>query len=263
MKIIVCIKQVPDTDQVKIDPVRGTLIREGVPSIINPDDKNALEEALRIKDKYKDVKVIAISMGPPQAEVALIEAVAMGADEAYLLTDKAFSGSDTYVTAKVLAAGIKYIGDYDLIFCGRQSLDGETAQVGPQLAERLGIPQITNVVDLKLDGRQVIAKRAVEDGYFTIKANMPVLITATRELNKPRYPSIKGIYEGYKGDRIHILSFENLNLNEDEVGLKASPTNVLKTFAPTVDGREVEFLEGSPREQATNLIVRLKEKNLI
>lgn len=263
MKIIVCIKQVPDTAKVKIDKVTGTLMREQVPSIINPDDKHALEEALRIKDRHKDVKVIAISMGPPQAEVALIEAIAKGADEAYLLTDKVFAGSDTYATAKVLAAGIKYIGDYDLIFCGRQAIDGDTAHVGPQLAERLGIPQITYVKELEIDGKQVIAKRALEDGYFVIKANMPVLLTAIKELNKPRYPSIKGIYEGCKGDRIHILTAKDLNLDENTVGLKASPTHVSRTFAPTIDKRELEFLEGTPREQVRHLIVRLKEEKII
>jgi len=263
MNIIVCIKQVPDTNEVKIDPVKGTLIREGVPSIINPDDKNALEEALRIKDMYEDVKVTVISMGPPQAEDALVEAIAMGADEAYLLTDRAFAGSDTYATSTALAAGIRYIGDYDLIFCGRQAIDGDTAQVGPQLAEHLGIPQITYVEELKIEGKKVVAKRALEDGYFVIESHMPVLLTAIKELNEPRYPSIKGIYEGYRGDKIKLLSAKDVGVDENTVGLNASPTNVLRSFTPATKSKKLEFLEGNPKEKARNLIVRLKEENII
>ena len=170
MNIIVCIKQVPDTNEVKIDPVKGTLIREGVPSIINPDDKNALEEALRIKDEKENVKVTVLSMGPPQAEVALVEAIAMGADEGILLSDRAFAGSDTWATSTALAAGIKHIGNYDIIFCGRQAIDGDTAQVGPQIAEHLGIPQVTYVEELNIEEGNIRVRRALEDGYFIIES---------------------------------------------------------------------------------------------
>lgn len=263
MNIIVCIKQVPDTNEVRIDPVRGTLIREGVPSIINPDDRNALEEALRIKDEVDNTRVTVLSMGPPQADVALMEAIAMGADEAILLSDRAFAGSDTWATSTALAAGIKSIGDFDIVFCGRQAIDGDTAQVGPQIAEHLGIPQITYVEDLKIEEGKVIAKRALEDGYFIIESELPILITAIKELNQPRYPSIKGIYEGYRGDRIRTLSAKDIEVDEHNIGLKGSPTKVSKSFTPPGKGGKLEILEGSPKEQVRELIVRLKEEKII
>jgi electron transfer flavoprotein alpha/beta subunit len=263
MKIIVCIKQVPDTNEVRIDPVKGTLIREGVPSIINPDDRNALEEALRIKDQFEDVKVTVVSMGPPQAEVALVEAIAMGADEAYLLSDRAVAGSDTWATSTALSATIKYLGDFDIIFCGRQAIDGDTAQVGPQIAEHLGIPQITYVEDLKIEGNKVIARRSLEDGYFVIESEMPVLLTAIKELNEPRYPSIKGIYEGFKGDKIKVVSAKDVNADMDNIGLDGSPTNVLKSFTPPVKVKNLEMIDGTSKEKARKLIVRLKEENII
>ncbi|NLY66813.1 MAG: electron transfer flavoprotein subunit beta/FixA family protein [Tissierellia bacterium] len=263
MNIIVCIKQVPDTNEAKIDPVRGTLIREGLPSIINPDDRNALEEALRIKDEMEGVKVTAISMGPPQAEIALVEALAMGADEAILLTDRALAGSDTLATSTALSAVIRYIGDFDLIFCGRQAIDGETAHVGPQIAEHLNIPQITCVEELKIEGRRVIAKRALEDGYFIVEAEMPLLLTAAKELNQPRYPSIKGIFEGFKGDRIKIVSPNDVNCDVTTVGLEGSPTRVVETFPPPIKSRDLEMLEGSPAEQARQLLQRLREEKIV
>ena len=238
MNIIVCLKQVPDTNEVKIDPVRGTLIREGVPSIINPDDKNALEEALRIKDENEDVKVTVLSMGPPQAEIALVEAIAMGADEAILLSDRAFAGSDTWATSTAIAAGIKAIGDYDMIFCGRQAIDGDTAQVGPQIAEHLNIPQITYVEELKLENGKVRAKRALEDGYFVVESEYPVLITAIKELNEPRYPSIRGIYEGFNGGKIRVLSAKDVNADINNIGLDGSPTQVNKSFTPPGRGEK-------------------------
>ncbi len=263
MNIIVCIKQVPDTNEVKIDPVKGTLIREGVPSIINPDDRNALEEALKIKDKNKDTKVTVLSMGPPQADVALIEAIAMGADEGILLSDRAFAGSDTWATSTAITAGIEHIGDYDIIFCGRQAIDGDTAQVGPQIAEHLGIPQITYVEELEIKDKKVRAKRALEDGYFVVESELPVLITAIKELNEPRYPSIKGIYEAYKGDKIKVWSAKDVKADEKNIGLDGSPTQVNKSFTPPGRGGESEIIEGSPKEQARQLIVRLKEEKFI
>lgn len=263
MNIIVCLKQVPDTNEVKIDPVKGTLIREGVPSIINPDDRNALEEALRIKDEHKDTKVTVLSMGPPQADVALVEAIAMGADEGILLSDRAFAGSDTWATSTAITAGIKKIGDYDIIFCGRQAIDGDTAQVGPQIAEHLDIPQITYVEELKIHGQKVRTKRALEDGHFVIESEMPVLITAIKELNEPRYPSIRGIYDAYKGDKIKVWSAEYVEADKNNIGLDGSPTQVNKSFTPPGRGGESEMLEGSSKEQARQLIVRLKEEKFI
>lgn len=263
MNIIVCIKQVPDTNEVKIDLDKGTLIREGVPSIINPDDKNALEEALRIKDEYEDVRVIALSMGPAQAELALIEAVAMGADEGILLNDKAFAGSDTWATSTALAEAIKNIGEFDIIFCGQQAIDGDTGQVGPQIAEHLNIPQITYVEGLKLEASKVRAKRRLEDGYFIIEAELPLLITATKALNQPRYPSIRGIYEAFKGDRIKVLTAKDLGIEEYKVGLKGSPTRVSRSFTPELKAGDLVMIEGSPKEQAEGLIVKLREARII
>lgn len=263
MNIIVCIKQVPNTNEVRIDPVRGTLIRDGVPSIINPDDRNALEEALRIKDQYEDVKVIVLSMGPPQADAALREAIAMGADEGILLTDRAFAGSDTWATSTALAAGIKHIGDYSIIFCGRQAIDGDTAQVGPQIAEHLGLPQITYVEELKIEGNKVIAKRALEDGYFVIESEMPVLLTAIKELNQPRYPSIRGVYDAYKGDKVRLVSAKDINADFDNVGLEGSPTQVNRSFTPSGRTGQGEIFQGDHKESVKKLVLRLREKHLV
>ncbi|EGD52793.1 Electron transfer flavoprotein alpha/beta-subunit [Thermoanaerobacter ethanolicus JW 200] len=260
MNILVFIKQVPDTNEVKIDPVTKTLIREGVPSIINPDDKNALEEAIRIKEEY-GAKVIVITMGPPQAETALREALAMGADEAYLLTDRVFAGADTYATAKTLSKMAKKF-DYDIIFCGRQAIDGDTAQVGPQLAEQLNVPQVTYVKEVKIEGDTLIVKRALEDGYEVIKVKMPVLLTAIKELNTPRYPSIKGIFESYREKEVKIVTAADLGIDPQEVGLKGSPTKVISTTTPETQ-RAGEIFTGNVKECVQNLVQRLVEKHVI
>ncbi|NLP30987.1 MAG: electron transfer flavoprotein subunit beta/FixA family protein, partial [Clostridiales bacterium] len=183
MKIVVCLKQVPDTNEVKIDPKTGTLIREGVPSIINPDDKNALEEALVLKEE-NGAHVTVVSMGPPQAEAALREALAMGADEAILVSDRAFAGADTLATSNALAGALRQL-DYDIIFAGRQAIDGDTAQVGPEIAEHLGLPQVTYVEEVKVNGNELEVRRAWEDGYETLTVKTPVLLTAIKELNEP------------------------------------------------------------------------------
>lgn len=263
MNIIVCLKQVPDTTEVRIDPVRGTLIREGVPSIINPDDRNALEQALRIKDNMGDTTVTVLSMGPPQADVALREALAMGADKAILLSDRAFAGSDTWATSTAIAAGVTKIGNYDIIFCGRQAIDGDTAQVGPQIAEHLNIPQITYVEDLEIKEGKVVAKRALEDGYFVVECEMPVLLTAIKELNEPRYPSIRGIYEAHGDEKVTVWSATDVDADFDNLGLNGSPTKVRKSFTPEARKGEGEILTGSTEEVVNSLIVRLKEKHLI
>ena len=262
MKIIVCVKQVPDTNEVKIDPKTGTLIREGVPSIINHDDKNALEEALTLKDKYEDVHVTVLSMGPPQAEVALREALAMGADRAILVSDRAFAGSDTWATAKTLTAAVKKIKDYDIIFCGRQAIDGDTAQVGPQLAEDLGIPQITYVTHLEIDGNNVKAHRALEDGYEVLNTTMPCLLTAIKELNNPRYSSVKGIYDAYREKKVEMWNAKDIEISSDETGLNSSPTNVRQTFTPSPKGQGM-VLEGNGRDTVCELLFKLSEKHLI
>ncbi len=263
MNIIVCLKQVPDTNEVKIDPVRGTLIREGVPSIINPDDRNALEEALRLKDENKDIKVTVLSMGPPQADVALREAIAMGADDAILISDRAVGGSDTWATSTVLASGIKKIADYSIVLCGRQAIDGDTAQVGPQIAEHLNLPQITYVEELKIEGNKVIAKRALEDGHFVIESEMPVLLTAIKELNEPRYPSIKGIYDAHKDNKVKIWSAKDIEADFDNIGLNGSPTQVNKSFTPPGRSSVGEILKGNAKDSVKELIVKLREKQVI
>jgi len=262
MKIIVCIKQVPDTNEVRIDPKTGTLIREGVPSIINHDDKNALEEALKLKDRYKDVHITVVTMGPPQADVALREALAMGADRAILLSDRAFAGSDTWATAKTLAAAIKKIGEYDIIFCGRQAIDGDTAQVGPQLAENLDLPQITYVTYLEINGNEVRAHRALEDGYQVLSTKMPCLLTAIKELNEPRYPSIRGIFDAYGEKQVEVWSAKDFDIDLNETGLNSSPTNVRQTFTPSPKGQGM-ILEGSGRDTVQELLFKLSEKHLI
>ncbi|WIV11985.1 electron transfer flavoprotein subunit beta/FixA family protein [Proteiniborus sp. MB09-C3] len=264
MRIIVCVKQVPDTNEVRIDPVKGTLIREGVPSIINPDDKNALEEALKIKATLEDAEVIVLTMGPPQAKEALREAIAMGADEAILLSDRAFAGADTWATSVTLAAAIKKIGDYDIIFCGRQAIDGDTAQVGPQIGEHLGLPQITYVENLEVSGRSVTAHRSLEDGYYVVKAEMPVLLTAIKELNAPRYPSIKGVYKAYRNEElIKIWTVDDIDVDREQIGLKGSPTQVKRSFTPETRKTGGEMLTGNVSEIAKQFMVRLKERQII
>ncbi len=261
MKIIVCIKQVPDTNEVKLDPKTGRLIRDGVPSIINHDDKNALEEAIKLKDGRDDVTITVVSMGPPQADVALREALAMGADEAILLSDRAFGGSDTWATSYIIAEAIKLVGDYDIIFCGRQAIDGDTAQVGPQIAEKLEIPQITYVQDLKIEGDKVICQRQLEDGYQVIETTMPCLLTAIKDLNEPRYPSVGGIFDAYEKE-IKVWSVKEVPIDTTKAGLKGSPTNVFRTFTPEPKGAGV-MLEGADKETVKDLIARLQAKHIL
>lgn len=261
MKIIVCIKQVPDTNEVKLDPKTGRLIRDGVPSIINHDDKNALEEAIKLKDGRDDVTITVVSMGPPQADVALREALAMGADEAILLSDRAFGGSDTWATSYIIAEAIKIIGDYDIIFCGRQAIDGDTAQVGPQIAEKLGIPQITYVQNFKIEGDKVVCERALEDGYQVIETTMPCLLTAIKDLNEPRYPSVGGIFDAYEKE-VKVWSINEVPIDTTKAGLKGSPTNVFRTFTPEPKGAGM-MLEGADKDTVKDLIARLQAKHIL
>jgi len=266
MRIIVCAKQVPDTSEVRIDPVKKTIIREGVPSILNPDDANALEEALRLKDMYPDTVVTVVSMGPPQAKDMLIECLAMGADEGYLLSDRAVGGSDTWATSNAIKALIDSIGPYDIIFAGRQAIDGDTAQVGPQIAEKLGIPQVTYVMEFGIseDKKQVTVKRQLEDGYEEIKVAAPCMLTCIKELNKPRYMSVSGIVDACKADApIYVKSAADINVDPGTVGLNASPTFVFRSFtpAPKAPGRKIEGED--EKDQARNLLCELKEKHAI
>ena len=259
MNIVVCIKQVPDTTEVKLDPKTGTLIREGVPSIINPDDKAGLEEALKIKEAT-GAKVTVVTMGPPQADVALREAYAMGADETILLTDRAFAGSDTWATSSAVAGLVKKL-DYDLIIAGRQAIDGDTAQVGPQIAEKLDIPQVTYVQDFSLEGDTVTVQRQLEDGYEVIKVKTPVMLTAVKELNEPRYMSVDMIFDAFKKD-VTIWTIDDLDIDSTVVGLKASPTRVARSFTPSPKGKGV-MLEGTTQDKIERLVVELKHKHII
>lgn len=261
MKIVVCVKQVPDTNEVKIDPVKGTLIREGVPSILNPDDANALEAALKLKDENPGTTVSVISMGPPQAGYMLRECLAMGADDAYLLSDRAFGGADTCATSTTIAAGINKMGGADIIFAGRQAIDGDTAQVGPQVAQRLGLPVVTYVQDVKVEGDKVIVHRQMEDGYEVIEVQTPCLLTAVKELNTPRYMSIYGITEAYEKE-ITVWNHKDVELDPADCGLTASPTQVFRSFTPPAKGRGV-MLTGSVAEMSKKLIDSLKEKHVL
>lgn len=261
MNILVCVKQVPDTNEVRIDKEKGTLIRDGVPSILNPDDANALEEALKIKDSCSDVNVTVITMGPPQAEYMLRECLAMGADDAVLLSDRAFGGADTWATSNTLAAGIRKLGNFDIIFAGRQAIDGDTAQVGPQIAEKLNIPQITYVQDFKLEGNSIIVQRKLEDGYEVIEVASPVLLTAVKELNTPRYMFVDKIFEAYEKE-IKLLKLDDLDIAQTMVGLKASPTKVYKSFTPAPRGKGV-ILDGTVKENVDKVIFELNQQHII
>lgn len=264
-KIIVCAKQVPDTNEIKIDPVKKTLIREGVPSILNHDDANALEEALRIKDMYPDTHITVITMGPPQAKDMLIQCMAMGADEGILASDRALGGSDTWATSNALAAVVHKLGKYDLIFAGRQAIDGDTAQVGPQMAEKLDIPQVTYVKEFEMDKnmKDITVKRALEDGYEVIKLQTPCMLTAIKELNTPRYMSIGGIFDACKKE-IPTWGAKELGVDVDkEVGLDASPTNVFRSFTPAPKGKGTMIEADSDNEAAQKLLIKLKGKHVI
>jgi electron transfer flavoprotein alpha/beta subunit len=254
MRIIVCIKQVPDTAEVRINPETNTLIRDGVPSIINPYDTHAIEAGLQIREKAGGT-VTVVTMGPPQAETALREALSMGADEAVLLTDRAFAGSDTWATAYTLAKAIEHIGA-DLIICGKQAIDGDTAQVGPEIAEFLDIPHVAYIrkIDDVGDNR-IVVQRLMDDGYDVIESSLPLLLTVVRELNVPRMPSLKGKMAAKKAV-IRKLSAADIRAEEGSLGLNGSPTQVRNIFAPEVR-KDRKMLEGTAEEQVDALIKEL------
>jgi len=255
MNIVVCIKQVPDTAEVKINSETGTLIREGVPSIINPFDMHAIEAGLQIKEKVGG-KVIIITMGPPQAESALREAISMGADEALLLCDRAFAGSDTWATSFTLSKAIGKLSA-DIIICGKQAIDGDTAQVGPETAEFLNIPHISYVRKIEDISQNIIrVQRLMDEGYDIIESSLPVLLTVVKELNEPRLPSLKGKMAAKKAA---IIKWGQTDIvaDENDIGLKGSPTQVKNIFIPEArSGRKM--LEGTPEEQVDALIQELR-----
>ena len=261
MKIVVCIKQVPDTTEIKLDPVKGTLIRDGVPSIMNPDDKGGLEEALKLKDKY-GAHVTVITMGPPQAEAILREAYAMGVDRAILLTDRKFGGADTLATSNTIAAALRNI-EADLIIAGRQAIDGDTAQVGPQIAEHLGLPQVSYVKDMQYntEDNSLTIKRVVEDGYYLVNVQLPALVTVLSEANQPRYMSVGGIVEAFD-KQVETWTFDDITIDPAIIGLNGSPTKVKKSF--TKGAKQAGKVFELEAKEAVNLIVeKLKEKFVI
>jgi len=264
MKIVVCIKQVPDTAEVKLDPKTGTLIRDGVPSIINHDDKAGLEAALQLREKLNDGSTVTVvCMGPPQADVALREALAMGADEAHLVSAREFGGSDTYATATIIATALKKIG-YDMVITGRQAIDGDTAQVGPQIAEQLKIPQVSYAQELDIVNGEVIVNRQYEDQYHVLKVQLPCLVTALAELTEPRYMHAGGIVDAYNKE-IKVWGFDDLknDLNPEWIGLKGSPTNVFQSFGkkPKTPGTIYDGL--STEEAVEKIMAMLIERHII
>lgn len=264
MKIVVCIKQVPDTNEVKLDPVTNTLIRDGVPSIINHDDKSGIEAALQLKEKLGGT-VTVVCMGPPQADVALREALAMGCDDAILISGREFGGSDTYATSNIIAAGLKKIG-YDLVITGRQAIDGDTAQVGPQIAEKLGVPQVSYAEEITPGDKEgtLIVRRQFEDRYHLIEIKTPCLLTALAELAEPRYMHAGGIVDAYQKE-IKVLGFEDLKdqLELDFIGLKGSPTNVYRSFTKQAKGAGTILNDLSADEAVEAIIKKMEERFII
>ena len=258
MKIIVCIKQVPETTNVKIDSEKGTLIREGVDSIINPFDMYAIEEGLRIKERLGEGEVIVISMGPPQADQALREAISMGADSAVLITDKKLAGSDTWATSYTLSKAIQKIGNYSLVLCGKQAIDGDTAQVGPGISSWLDIPQVTYVKKIRqISKDKAVVERMTEEGFDVIETPLPALFTVVKEINEPRLPSLKGKLRARKVE-IPVWGVNELGLEEEKIGLECSPTRVVKIFTPPPREKGM-ILEGEPQKVVDSLVEKLKD----
>lgn len=266
MKALICVKQVPDTSgKVAVNP-DGTLNRASMQTIINPDDMNAVEAALKLKDET-GCKVIIITMGPPPAEGMLRELLAMGADEGILVSAREFGGSDTFATSQILAAAIHKIGleADDIVFCGRQAIDGDTAQVGPQIAEKLGLPQISYVADIHKDGEHIVCKRMLEDGHMIVETSTPCLLTCIKELNEPRYKTMNGIRDCFEKP-VTVFDFETLKdeplIELDTIGLKGSPTNIFKSFTPPQKGVGM-MLEGTGKETTDKLAALLAAKHVI
>jgi electron transfer flavoprotein beta subunit len=261
MNIVVCLKQVPGTTEVKIDPNTNTLIRQGIQNVINPFDTYALEEAVRLKEKHGG-KVTVITMGPPQADAALREAVSLGADEVILLSDRAFAGADTWATANTLAKAILKIGQTDLIICGRQTIDGDTGQVGPEMAEMLNIPFVAYVSKIEeVKEKYLRVTRAIEDGHEVLETTLPAVITVAKEINVPRLPSLRGIIKS-KSAVITTWGINELGVDANTVGLAGSSTQVVKIFFPQRVSK-AEVLTGDAAAQVDKLVEKLKAANLI
>ncbi len=261
MNIVVCLKQVPGTSKVKIDPQTNTLVRQGIENIVNPFDTYALEEGVRLKEQYTG-KVTAISMGPPQAEAVLRESISTGADAAILLSDSAFAGADTLATAYTLSRAIEKIGEYDLIICGRQTIDGDTGQVGPELSEMLRIPFAAYVSKVEgIDNGRMRVQRMVEDGYEVVEVPLPAVITVVKEINVPRLPSLRGLARA-KSAVIPVWTARELGVDNNAVGLSGSATRVTRIFTPQRD-RRGEILKGEMESQVDSLVNKLRDARVI
>lgn len=257
MNIIVCIKQVPNTTDVRIDPVKNTLIREGVESIINPFDTYAIEEAVRLKERFSG-KITVITMGPLQAESALREAISLGCDEGILVSDRKFAGSDTWATSYTLSRAIKKIGAFDIILCGKQASDGDTAQVGPGISTHLDIPQVTYVKKIEeIKDNQATVERMTEEGYDIVETPIPCLFTVVKEINTPRLPSLKGMMRA-KSAQIIKWTAADINADTKNIGLDGSPTRVVKIFTPP-QRKGGEILKGDTAEVSNKLAELLKD----
>jgi len=256
LNIIICVKQVPDTSEIKINPETNTLMRDGVPSIINPFDLNAIEAGIQIRDEVGG-KVTVLTMGPPQAVESLREAISMGADDAVLLSDRAFAGSDTWATSYTLAKAIEKLGA-DIVICGKQAIDGDTAQVGPETAEFLNIPHVSYIRKIEeIKDGYIRVQRMMDDGYDVVESSLPVLLTVVRELNVPRLPSLRGKMAAKKAV-ITTMGMADIGADENNLGLKGSPTQVRNIFAPDIKA-EKKLIEGSTDEQVEKLINELRE----
>ena len=267
MNILVCIKQVPDTTEIKIDPVTNTLIRAGVPSIVNPFDGYALEAAARIKDKDPDTKIIVMSMGPEQAKTALKECIGIAADKAYLISDRAFGGSDTLATSYIISNAVKKIeeleGKFDAIFCGKQAIDGDTAQVGPELAEHLGYPQVTYALEAEVVGNTLTIKKETEDGVEMIGIQTPCVITYTKPSFDPRYPTIKRKMAANRAEIPTLTAADLSTIDLTHAGLKGSPTKVKKTFVPQKKTGGIKIQEETNEDSAKKLFELLSDAKVL
>ena len=267
MRILVCVKQVPDTAEIKIDPVTNTLIRAGVPSIVNPFDACALEVAARIKDADPSTEITLLSMGPDQAKDALRECLAVGGDKAYLCSDRKFGGSDTLATSYILASAIQSIeekeGKFDLILAGKQALDGDTGQVGPEIAAHMGLAQVTDAAEVSVEGEDIIVKRESDKGYDMISVQKPAIVTVVKTEFDPRYPSIKSKMAAMRKEITVITSEDIPDIDLTRCGLKGSPTKVRKTFTQVKNKNCVMVNEGEVEVSAVKLVDLLVDAKVL
>jgi electron transfer flavoprotein beta subunit len=261
LNIVVCIKQVPETTEVEFDEETGTLKREGIAAIVNPFDEYAVEEGLRLRERYGG-KVKVLSMGPPQAEVALRDTMALGCDQAWLATDRAFAGADTWATSYTLGLCVEKLSPYDLVICGLKTTDGDTGQVGPELAQHLGVPHVCYVNKiLEVSEGKIRLTRLLDDGVETLEAPLPLVISVSKDINQPRLATLRGRLQARKAE-IRKVTSKDLNVDPSRLGLDGSPTRVVKIFTP-VPPAAGEVFEGTPDELAEKILEKLQECKVI